>query len=465
MGSPDKPDERLMIRSNIVSGSAFTTALYAAVVILLSVTALAFLTFERIRGDLQREMDSLLIDEMRFIQEILDDNDNDSDVVQAIDDATLWLPFDTSLIGLFDSQGKRLAGNIDEYPSFRGWGEIEDDGIILGGKKRIHRVNVQTYRGFVIVVGRDLAFVKSTLRSLAWSLVAIGLGATLCTLLVGYISSIRTYRKLDQMAKTLNKVSRGEVKARLPVGKNNDQIDRIARLMNGHLDNLTVLMSTTRSAAAAIAHDLKNPLTHAYIALQEAKDSLRSDGQSMEPINQIQSELDRLKWTFETVLRINRIEEGNNSKAFSYLDLSRLGREAVENMIPLAEVKSQSLAFVDNQSGRTLIEGDEGMLKQLCANLLQNSIDHCPENSRILLTVEQEESTITLSVIDNGPGVPENSLSKLFVPFYKLDTERNSIGNGLGLALVKAIADHHSALLAATNNSPGFTVSIQFEVA
>ncbi|WP_299891815.1 HAMP domain-containing sensor histidine kinase [uncultured Ruegeria sp.] len=456
-----------MKRSNIVSGAAFTTALYAAVVILLSVAALAFLTFERIRGDLQREMDSLLIDEMRFIQEILDDNDNDndSDVVQAIDDATLWLPFDTSLIGLFDNQGKRLAGNIDEYPSFRGWGEIEDDGINLGGEKRIHRVNVQTYRGFVIVVGRDLAFVTSTLRSLAWSLVAIGLGATLCTLLVGYISSVRTYRKLDQMAKTLNKVSRGEVKARLPVGKNNDQIDRVSRLMNSHLDNLTALMSTTRSAAAAIAHDLKNPLTHAYITLQQAKDSLQSDGQSVEAIDQIQSELDRLKWTFETVLRINRIEEGNSSKAFSYLDLNRLGQEAVENMIPLAEVKAQSLSFVENQSGRTLIEGDEGMLKQLCANLLQNSIDHCPEHSKVLLTVEQEESTVTLSVVDNGPGVPENTLGKLFVPFYKLESERNSVGNGLGLALVKAIADHHSSLLTATNNSPGLAVSVQFDAA
>jgi signal transduction histidine kinase len=454
-----------MKRSNILSGAAFTTALYAAVVILLSVTALAFLTFERIRGDLQREMDSLLIDEMRFIQEILDDNDNDSDVVQAIDDATLWLPFDTSLIGLFDSHGKRLAGNIDEYPSFRGWGEIEDDGINLGGEKRSHRVNVQSYRDFVIVVGRDLAFVKSTLRSLAWSLVVIGLVATLCTLLVGYITSIRTYRKLDQMAKTLNKVSRGEVKARLPVGKNNDQIDRVAQLMNGHLENLTALMSTTRSAAAAIAHDLKNPLTHAYIALQEAKDSLQTGGQTTEPIDQIQSELDRLKWTFETVLRINRIEEGSGSKAFSYLDLNRLGREAVENMIPLAEVKGQSLSFAGSQSGRTLIEGDEGMLKQLCANLLQNSIDHCPEHSKILLTVEQEERTITLSVVDDGPGVPENALGKLFVPFYRLESERNSVGNGLGLALVKAIADHHSSLLTSTNNSPGLTVSIQFEVA
>ncbi|WP_170416266.1 HAMP domain-containing sensor histidine kinase [Ruegeria atlantica] len=454
-----------MKRSNIVSGAAFTTALYAAVVILLSVTALAFLTFERIRGDLQREMDSLLIDEMRFIQEILDDNDNDSDVVQAIDDATLWLPFDTSLIGLFDNQGKRLAGNIDEYPSFRGWGEIEDDGIDLGGEKRVHRVNVQTYRGFVIVVGRDLAFVKSTLRSLTWSLVAIGFGATLCTLLVGYISSIRTYRKLGQMAKTLNKVSRGDVKARLSVGKNNDQIDRIARLMNGHLDNLTALMSTTRSTAASIAHDLKNPLTHAYIALQEARDTLQSDGQPLELIDNIQSELDRLKWTFETVLRINRIEEGNSPKAFSYLDLNRLGREAVETMIPLAEAKGQSLNFVENQSGSTLIEGDEGMLKQLCANLLQNSIDHCPKHSRVRLLIEQEDGIVTLSVLDDGPGVPENTLGKLFVPFYKLESERNSVGNGLGLALVKAIADHHSALIAAKNNSPGLTVSVRFNVA
>ncbi|WP_377191095.1 sensor histidine kinase [Ruegeria meonggei] len=454
-----------MKRSNIVSGAAFTTALYAAVVILLSVTALAFLTFERIRGDLQREMDSLLIDEMRFIQEILDDNDNDSDVVQAIDDATLWLPFDTSLIGLFDSQGKRLAGNIDEYPSFRGWGEIEDDGINLGGEKRIHRVNVQAYRGFVIVVGRDLAFVKSTLRSLAWALVAIGLGATLCTLLVGYVSSIRTYRKLDQMAKTLYKVSRGEVKARLSVGKNNDQIDRVARLMNGHLDNLSALMSTTRSTAASIAHDLKNPLTHAYIALQEARDSLQSEGQSLEPIDKIQSELDRLKWTFETVLRINRIEESNSPKAFSYLDLNRLGREAVETMSPLAEVKGQNLSFEENRSGRALIEGDEGMLKQLCANLLQNSIDHCPRDSRVCLLIAKEDNTFTLSVVDDGPGVPENTLGKLFVPFYKLESERNTVGNGLGLALVKVIADHHSALLTATNSLPGLTVSVRFEVA
>ncbi len=112
-----------------------------------------------------------------------------------------------------------------------------------------------------------------------------------------------------------------------------------------------------------------------------------------------------------------------------------------------------------------LTEGNEGMLKQLCTNLLQNSNGHCPEQSKTVLIVEQEESTITLSVVGDGPGVPENTLGKLFIPFDKLESERNSVGNGLGLALLKAIAYHHSSLLSTTNNSTGLTVSIQFEVA
>lgn len=164
-------------------------------------------------------------------------------------------------------------------------------------------------------------------------------------------------------------------------------------------------------------------------------------------------------------MRINRIEESNSPKAFSYLDLNRLGREAVETMSPLAEVKGQNLSFEENRSGRALIEGDEGMLKQLCANLLQNSIDHCPRDSRVCLLIAKEDNTFTLSVVDDGPGVPENTLGKLFVPFYKLESERNTVGNGLGLALVKVIADHHSALLTATNSLPGLTVSVRFEVA
>ncbi|MGB0959546.1 MAG: ATP-binding protein [Halocynthiibacter sp.] len=454
-----------MDRANIVSGAAFRTAIYAASVILLVVAVLAIMTFARVRGTLQQEMDALLLDEIRFIHEMLDDNDNDVDdvdPVQAIGDATLWIPSDTSLIGLFDAEGTRLAGNIDERPSFLGWGEIQDDGINQGGTKRTHRVNVQSYRGFVTVVGRDLALVQATLRSLARSLILVGLAAVLSTLLVGYLISRKTYKKLDRISQTLNKVSKGDVRARLSISKSNDQIDRVARLMNQHLEKLAALMTTTRSTAAAIAHDLKTPLSHAFVALDDAKNEQQLGNDPQEALDDVQRELDRLKWIFDTILRISRIEAPDGPDDFKPVDLGDLSHELLETFIPIAEEKHQILRYKNFGTGAPLINGDKAMLKQLLVNLLQNAIHHCPQRSQIQLSVNITEKGVILSVKDNGTGVPEAALNDIFSPFFQINEERSETGNGLGLALVKAVADRHHADISASNNLPGLSISVCF---
>ena len=117
--------------------------------------------------------------------------------------------------------------------------------------------------------------------------------AGLVILLIGYAASHESLRKLRALETTLDRVSRGDDAARVPVQGDGDQIDRIARRVNAHLDRLSGLMTTTRATAAAIAHDLKTPLSRAQLALQSARGLIENGRDAQDSLERIETELGR----------------------------------------------------------------------------------------------------------------------------------------------------------------------------
>ena len=102
------------------------------------------------------------------------------------------------------------------------------------------------------------------------------------------------------------------------------------------------------------------------------------------------------------------------------------------------------------------------MIQQLLINLLNNAINHCPEGSEIHLGAAQKDQSVVLTVTDNGPGIPADERDNIFKPFFRLSQSRTTPGNGLGLALVKAIADAHQADIQLSDTAPGLRVQITF---
>ena len=99
------------------------------------------------------------------------------------------------------------------------------------------------------------------------------------------------------------------------------------------------------------------------------------------------------------------------------------------------------------------------------ANLLENANLHTPQRAQIRVSLARKQGGITLCVADNGTGVPGAETKRIFQRFYRLEASRTTAGNGLGLSLVAAVADLHTAELFATDNQPGLKIGMTFSPA
>ena len=112
-----------------------------------------------------------------------------------------------------------------------------------------------------------------------------------------------------------------------------------------------------------------------------------------------------------------------------------------------------------------LIHGDRELLTQMFANLVENALRHCPQGTAVELSVTRHGDRVLAQVGDNGPGIPAEEREKVFQRLYRLDTSRSTPGSGLGLSLVRAIADLHGASIALEDRHPGPAVVIVFPAA
>lgn len=107
--------------------------------------------------------------------------------------------------------------------------------------------------------------------------------------------------------------------------------------------------------------------------------------------------------------------------------------------------------------------GDKDLLTQLFANLIENAIRHCPQGTVIALDARVESGALQVTVADNGPGVPQAERDKVFQRLYRLDKSRGTQGYGLGLSLVRAVADLHEASITLGDAQPGSRFTVIFQ--
>lgn len=173
--------------------------------------------------------------------------------------------------------------------------------------------------------------------TLLWVLLLGGASAAVLSLLIGYSTSRGVYAKLQALAATLDLVSRGDTQVRLPVSKADDQIDRISRQLNLHLDRLSTLISRTRNTATSIAHDLRTPLNRAFLILQEAILARVGSEELDDLIQRAEDELTNVNQIFDTILRISRLKTTTTQSGFDDISVAVLLAEMAENYQPVIE--------------------------------------------------------------------------------------------------------------------------------
>ena len=368
-------------------------------------------------------------------------------------------------VSLFDSNGKRLIGNLEAPPATLGWREkslpISLKGSATGPQEAVYLLYSEQLDDMVLEVGYRLDGTLALEKTFLETIWGFGLLLAATFLAIGYFTSLASLRKLQAMTATLDRVSQGDGQVRLAVSAQNDQIDRVSRAMNVNLDRLSILMATTRASAAAIAHDLRTPLSRAFLAVDRAQTLLDKGEDARGGLDEIEAELTRLRSIFDVILRISRLEQDKGLVGFSAVPLAPLLIDLAETFAPLAEDRGQTLTL-SPVAANVAVPGDVAMLAQLVANLIQNAISHCPPGTAITLGAAAAKSEVRLWVTDTGPGIPEAEREKVFELFYRVDPNRTGGGNGLGMALVKAMTERLGGRITLSDAMPGLHAEVVF---
>ena len=149
------------------------------------------------------------------------------------------------------------------------------------------------------------------------------------------------------------------------------------------------------------------------------------------------------------------------------IDLLSAIQSACEIFEPVAEEKDQTISLsVTGNSGKQgafAMLGDKNLLMQMTVHVLENAIGHCPAGSNIDVNAALKGDTISMTVCDNGVGVPANERERVFDRLYRLEESRTTKGAGVGLSFVKAIVELHGGTVELSDNMPGLCIDISFD--
>lgn len=292
-------------------------------------------------------------------------------------------------------------------------------------------------------------------------LLAFGWGIAIMVLLAavgGVVLGVGFMRRIEEINLTTRSIMNGDLSKRVPVSGGDDEMDQLAINLNAMLDRIQTLMESLKRVSDDIAHDLRTPLSRLRHRLEATRVKAGSDREPV--IEQSIAELDSILETFSALLRISQIETGARRAAFSEASLGDIVSNVAEVYAPVAEDRNQRLVAVIDRIPS--IHGDRELLTQMLANLIENPIRHCPPGVGITVELKQEAGVPIVCVADNGPGIPESEREKVFRRFYRLEASRTTPGSGLGLALVKAVAELHDATVELSDNHPGVRVTVRF---
>lgn len=271
-------------------------------------------------------------------------------------------------------------------------------------------------------------------------------------------------KRLNHIGDTMQEVSDGNLQARITVN-GNDDLDKLSNRANLSISKLQESVSTLQQLSSVMAHDLRAPLNRVSLPLDEAIRLNQEGKPAVEPLLEVESGLNDSRAIFDALLRISQIESANRRSNFASVDLSELVRDLVEIYEPVLEESSRTLKFEIQGEGTTTIFGDADLIRQAVVNLIENAARYTPDDAVICAGVACDSEYLALFVKDNGKGIPAEERPRVLGRLYRYEgTSKGKSGHGLGLSLVKAIADLHHGELKLEDAQPGLLVIMHFPV-
>ena len=278
-------------------------------------------------------------------------------------------------------------------------------------------------------------------------LIPMGIGALLCLVLVRHIVA-----PILALREAAVRLGGGDLKARAgeSVTSRGDHIADLGKAFDGMAERIQELLTSQQRLMGDISHELRSPLQRLDVALTLARKGCSPD--AAEFLDRAGRDAERMNEMVGQILALSHAELYPRESLDAPVDLRRLLEEIAEDArFEGADEGKEALASI---IPRTIeIHGDEQLLRSAVENVVRNALRATPSGGTVEMRAEIRGEEIVLAVRDQGPGVPDEELTRIFRPFYRLDAsrDRKSGGTGLGLAIAERAVRCHGGMIVARN--------------
>ena len=315
---------------------------------------------------------------------------------------------------------------------------------------------------YIVQAYRSTYHTQFALRNLRVMMAALVPLIVLLTGAFGMFFARVALRPVAEMARTIRQITAENLSLRLKTPRGRDEIRELADLFNAMLSRLEDSFMSERRFIQDVSHELKTPLTILKGELEVALKKARSAGEYAAILQSNLEETEKMSRIVGDLLTLARFDNRE----------VKLDRAPV-NLAVLLEGSAKSLAGVAEKTGAVIrleaaaairdVEGDQGQLRRLFLNLLDNAVKYSPAGGEVKVEVYSDGGRPAVRISDHGVGIAEDDLPHIFKRFYRADSSRSSSGFGLGLAIAKSIADAHGAEITALSTpTKGSTFTVVF---
>jgi heavy metal sensor kinase len=305
-------------------------------------------------------------------------------------------------------------------------------------------------RRLVLVVGATRQDRAETLAGFRKELLIAGPVALVLATLAGYLLAGLSLRPVERMRRRAAEISAETPGERLPVPETRDELERLGQTLNEMLDRLESAFQREREFVADAGHELRTPLANLRTELELALRHGESAAELRAAVRASSEEVERLTHLAEDLLLVSASDRGRLRLRTELLDASQLLAGVASRFEWRAEESGRDVGA--SAPAGLLVEGDRLRLEQALGNLVDNALRHGAGPVR--LSAATADGWVELHVADDGAGFPPAFLPEAFERFTRPDEGRTGGGAGLGLSIVRAIAEAHGGDAGAANVRP-----------
>lgn len=287
------------------------------------------------------------------------------------------------------------------------------------------------------------------------------LAAILLSLFIGRFVIRRGLRSLDTLTQTVEKISSSSLNKRVDPREFPPELSHLGVAFNRMLERIETSFASLKRLSADMSHELRTPVTN-LIGQTELLLAYEHGPQERRDLTASNlEELQRVSSLIENILFLARAESATVEFEKTMVSAEHEVAKIVEFYQPLAEEKNIEIT----QYGAATLRVNITMFDRLISNLLSNAIKYTPEFGKVSITISDERDSAEIHIIDNGIGIDDQHIQKLFERFYRVENARamEQCGSGLGLAIAKSIVDQHHgtiSVLSAVGSGTEFIISL-----